>query len=65
MCFCFFIFRFMKKLDVESLEELLERQEPLNGKEFRSILHKITEVLIDTNAHLDCGTRSYQNLFEK
>ena len=55
----------MKKLDVESLEELLERQEPLNGREFRSILHKITEVLIDTNAHLDSGTRSYQNLFEK
>ena len=55
----------MKKLDVESFEDLLERQEPLNGKEFRIIIDKITVILIDCNAHLETGNRHYNAVFEK
>ena len=61
----FLLYRFMEKLEIDSLEELLERREPLNGKEFRSVLHKTSRLLIDANGHLEGGSRHYHSLFEK
>ena len=55
----------MEKLEIDSLEELLERRDPLNGKEFRSVLDKISKLLIDANGHLEGGSRHYHSLFEK
>lgn len=56
---------FMKKLDSESLEEKLVRREPLCGQEYRQVLNKINDMLIDINAHLESCTRYYNTLFER
>ena len=57
--------RFMTKLDAEGMEAKLDSRVPLSGQEYREILQKMNDLLIDTNAHLESGNRHYNYLFEK
>ena len=67
--YCFFqkniINRFTEKLDTEPLEAQFMSQERLQGSEYRAILTKMNDMLIDINAHLESGHRYYNSLFEK
>lgn len=55
----------MEHLDIPSLEPLLEQSQPLSGSEFRNILLKIANLLIEVNAHLESGNRSYNSIFDR
>ena len=55
----------MTKLDAEGMEAKLDSRVPLSGQEYREILQKMNDLLIDTNAHLESGNRHYNYLFEK
>lgn len=55
----------LDKLDTESLEERLVQREPLSGAEYRALLNKINDILIDINAHLETCSRHYNALFER
>ena len=57
--------RFTAKLDTETMEAQLLRSERLSGAEYRAILNKLNDMLIDINAHLESGNRYYNSLFEK
>ena len=55
----------MTKLDADGMEDKLDSRVPLSGKEYREILEKLNDLLIDVNAHLESGNRYYNFLFEK
>ena len=57
--------RFSEKLDTGPLEAQFMSQERLQGSEYRAILTKLNDMLIDINAHLESGHRYYNSLFEK
>ena len=52
-------------MDTEPLEAQFMSQERLQGSEYRAILTKMNDMLIDINAHLESGHRYYNSLFEK
>ena len=60
-----FLYRFMTKLDADGMEDKLDSRVPLSGKDYREILEKLNDLLIDVNAHLESGNRYYNFLFEK
>ena len=55
----------MTKLDADGMEDKLDSRVPLSGKDYREILEKLNDLLIDVNAHLESGNRYYNFLFEK
>ena len=56
---------FVEKLDSERLEEQMAQRKPLSGAEYQALLDKMTDLLIDINAHLESGSRYYNALFDR